>query len=217
MNNSPIIVSGVPRSGGGIIAQILDKAGIYSGGVDKTNSFENTQLQTKVVHPYFKSIDVDEKGQYPLPNSSYAQPIKWDLFVEHAIKKTNGRNWFVKDSKAILIWKVWQHVYPNTKWIIVRRRTGDIVNSCLHTDYMNAFNSEKVRRIIGVATISQGWKWWVHRYEERILELLEKGNIKIVYPERIINGDYSQLYDVLNWANVEVTDDLKKYVQTFTK
>lgn len=214
--NNPIIVSGVPRSGGGIIAQILDKAGLYSGGIGKTHSFENTTLQNKVIHPYFKSIHADVQGQYPLP-ITYKCVDNWESLVECAIDKPCNTKWFVKDSKALLIWRVWANAYPDAKWIIVRRRTGDIVNSCIHTSYMKAFNLESVRKAINVTTISQGWKWWVHKYEERILEMFENGNIKIVYPERIFNGDLVQLYEVLNWAGVEITDDLRKYVQTFKK
>ncbi len=66
-----------------------------------------------------------------------------------------------------------------------------------------------------VTTISQGWKWWVHKYEERILEIFEKGNIKIIYPERIFNGDYAQLCETLKWVGVEITEELKEYIKTF--
>jgi len=214
MKNSPIIIAGVPRSGGGIIAQILDKAGVYSGGIDRINSFENRKLQNTVVRPYFRGINADVNGQYPLP-VTYKLVKAWDTCVEEAIDKPANISWFVKDSKALLIWKVWDAVYPDAKWIIARRRTGDIINSCIHTSYMNAFESPRVREAINVTTVSQGWKWWVHKYEECILEMFGKPNVKIIYPERILQGDLEQLFDVLNWANVEVTEELKTYIQTF--
>jgi len=215
MKNSPIIIAGVPRSGGGIIAQILDKAEVYSGGIDRINSFENRKLQNLVIHSYFMGINADIKGQYPLP-VTYKLVKEWDTWVEKAIDKPANVNWFVKDSKALLIWKVWDAVYPDAKWIIVRRRTGDIINSCLHTSYMKAFEHPKVREAVNVSTVAQGWKWWVHQYEERILEMFEKNtNIKVLYPERILQGDLTQLMEVLDWVNVDVTEELKSYILTF--
>lgn len=214
--SSPIIISGVPRSGGGIIAQILDKVGVYSGGIDKSNSFENTHLQRSVIYPFFTSINADVRGQYPLP-TNYSIDTEWRYKIEEALDIPINGNWFIKDSKALLIWKQWYAAYPDAKWIIVRRRTGDIINSCLHTSYMDAFNNESVRASINVETISQGWRWWVHQYEERILEMVDSKHIGIIYPERILNGDLVQLYETLYWANVPITKELDIYVKTFKK
>ena len=90
-----------------------------------------------------------------------------------------------------LIWPVWNIAFPNAKWIIVRRRTGDVIQSCLKTGYMTAYAEEA------------GWLEWVHEHEKRFVEMIEAGvNCKIIWPERMIHGDLQQLYEVIDWLGL---------------
>jgi hypothetical protein len=99
--------------------------------------------------------------------------------------------WMYKDSKIGLIWPVWNLAFPNAKWIIVRRRTGDVIQSCLKTGYMTAYENET------------GWLDWVHAYEKKFVEMIEAGvNCKQIWPERMIMGDFKQLYETIDWLGL---------------
>jgi hypothetical protein len=96
---------------------------------------------------------------------------------------------------------MWNNVYPDAKWIIVRRRTGDIIYSCMHTAYMNAYNNK------------EGWKSWVHKYEDKFVEMIQAGlNCKVIWPERMVGGDFTQLYETIEWLGLERNKNLKKEI-----
>lgn len=98
---------------------------------------------------------------------------------------------------------VWQYAFPDAKWIIVRRRTGDILQSCSKTAYMNAFKDGGRGRVNQIISEEEGWLWMVHEYEARFVELINSGaNCQVVWPERMMYGDYKQLYQTLDWLGL---------------
>jgi len=112
-----------------------------------------------------------------------------------------------------LIWPVWYHAYPRTKWVIVRRRTGDIIESCVKTGFMKAFKDENKRNAINVQSEEDGWLWWVHEYEKRFVEMITEGlDCKVVYPQRLVYGDYSQLYEMLDWLRLKWSPSIFNYI-----
>jgi hypothetical protein len=49
----------------------------------------------------------------------------------------------------------------------------------------------------------EGWLEWVHEYEKRFVEMIQAGvNCKIIWPERMINGNLQQLYEVIEWLGL---------------
>jgi hypothetical protein len=49
-----------------------------------------------------------------------------------------------------------------------------------------------------------GWMGWVNTYEKRFVEMIQSGlNVKQVWPERMIKGDYEQLYEVIDWLGLK--------------
>ncbi len=56
---------------------------------------------------------------------------------------------------------------------------------------MTAYNTEK------------GWIEWVRQYEQRFVEMITEGlNCKIIWPERMVYGDYQQLYELCEWLGL---------------
>jgi hypothetical protein len=108
-----------------------------------------------------------------------------------------------KSSRASLLWPIWNHTFPNAKWVIVRRRTGDIIESCVKTGYMTAFKDPHIQAKTGVTCEEDGWLWMVHQYEDKFVEMIENGvNCKQVWPERMVSGDYRQMYETLDWVGL---------------
>jgi hypothetical protein len=207
IEQSPILITGCPRSGTSIIASIINLCGAFGGEMSKRGMYSNDIIHEKIVKPFISKLSIDPKGQYPLSyNESLQIPVNWKNSIEKAIidQKYKYGQWMYKDALSSIIWPVWNYAFPNAKWIIVRRRTGDIIQSCLKTNYMCAFDNKENQKAIGVYTEKDGWLWWVHEYEKRFVEMIESGvNCKQIWPERMATGDYSQIYEMLDWLGLK--------------
>ena len=216
IKQSPILVTGCPRSGTSIIAAVMSQCGAFIGDITKRSMFENCQIYDKIVKPYFRKIKADPKEQYPLPDlNTISIPIDWRQKVEQVMLDQGYEEgiWMYKGTGMSLIWPVWDYAFPNAKWIIVRRKTSDIIQSCLKTGYMNAFSDEEIRNCVNVASEKDGWLWWIHRHEERFTEMITEGlNCKIVWPERMVDGDYQQLHEVLDWVGLRWKSEVLHYI-----
>jgi hypothetical protein len=197
IEQSPILVTGIPRSGTTMIAKVIHACGAFVGEnatKRKKLMLENYTISGIIVKPYMERIGSDPKGQFPLPKEkNITIPLDWGPRVENLIKLEGYIDgpWMYKDTKMGLIWPVWNYAFPNAKWIIVRRRTGDVIQSCLKTGYMTAYEDEK------------GWLEWVHEYEKRFVQMMEAGvNCKIIWPERLIDGNLQQLHEVIDWLGL---------------
>lgn len=207
---SPTIVCGIPRSGINVVAAAIIHSGAFGGEMGKQNKdfdegeFSNNEIRDKIVKNYFDRNGFDSKGQFPLPKTgNISIPMNWKERIEEVLSNEGWKDeqWIYKDSKSCLIWPVWNHAYPNAKWVIVRRRTGDIVQSCLKTGYMTAYED------------AEGWISWVHQYEEKFVEMIEAGlNCKVIWPERLVDGDYQQLKEVIEWIGLPWKQDIIEYI-----
>jgi len=210
IKQSPILITGIARSGGSMIAGAINVCGAFGGrmsvGVNvKRGMFENIRIREELVKPYFKVVGGDPDGQYPLPMFT-TLCINWKEEVERAIILDGYKSgaWMYKDSRLGLMWKEWYHAFPEAKWVIVRRRTGDVIQSCVKTGFMKAFKVEEIRNSINVQTEEQGWLWWVHECEKRFVEMINEGlNIKVIWPERMVYKDYRQLYELMEWLGLK--------------
>ena len=212
----PILITGVPRSGTSMVGTAINMCGAFRGKLVNHGMFENDRILKEIVEPYFNNLGVDLSGQYPLPViNNISIPVDWRRRVEQIITDEGYQKgqWMYKDSRLSLIWPVWNFAFPNAKWIIVRRRTGDIVQSCLKTGFMNAFSSEANQKAVGVNTEQDGWLWWVHQYENRFVEMIEAGlNCKVIWPDRMVHGDYQQMYETLEWLGLVWNSEVVNWV-----
>jgi hypothetical protein len=198
---SPIIITGIPRSGTSLVSGCINICGAFGGNMVAGNHnnakgfFENLRIR-ELDRKYLRDIGYDAKGQNPIPGNTKNLNIpsgRRSKVIEYI--RQDGYNtgpWFFKVAKGPLIWPVWHYAFPNAKWIIVRRRSVDIVNSCLRTGFMNGYSD------------FDGWMGWVNTYENRFVEMIQSGlNVKQVWPERMIRGNYEQLYEVIDWLGLK--------------
>jgi len=214
--NSPILITGAQRSGSTIIARIIAMSGAFIG---RTSEMMENDFVKDLVINYYSSIKVDKKGQFPLPNTKELLiPVNWKKEIYsrlklEMIKKEEDIPWMFKSFTNCQIWPIWNYAFPNAKWIIVRRRTGDIISSCMKTAYMNAFKDKAIQKAVGAETEQEGWLWWVHQHEKLFTEMIETGlNCKIIWPERMVNGDYTQIFEMLEWIGLKWDDSIIKTI-----
>jgi len=209
---APILITGIPRSGASIVAAIVNYCGAFGGVMAKPNQspnrgmFENVRIKETVVKKYLTDIGVDASGQYPLPHTKYLTiPTDWKNRVEECIVEEGykGGAWMYKDSRSSLLWPIWHFAYPDAKWVIVRRRTADIVQSCIKTGFMKKFKEQKYQMAVEAKNEAEGWLWMIHQYENKFVEMITEGlNCKVIWPERMARGDYRQLYELCEWVGV---------------
>jgi hypothetical protein len=216
----PILVTGCARSGTSMVAGIINICGAFGGdmsGPNRNNQkgmFENHRIRQQLVKPYLREMGVDPMGQYPLPSIQNLKiPTNWKSQVELVMQQQGYKfgPWFYKGAKMCLTWPLWHYAFPNAKWIIVRRRTGDIIRSCQKTSFMRAFGRKDVQRKVKAKDEREGWLWWVHRHEQRFVEMIQTGlNVKIVWPERMVMGDYQQIHEAMEWLGLDWKTNTKR-------
>lgn len=212
--NYPIIIIGVPRSGTSMVAGIINICGAWkgnTGGFHKYNvkgMFENYIVREKLIKPILRNMKVDPLGQYPLPETNNIKiPVDFKakmMGILAAQEWDYKTPWMIKEPKITLIWPVIHYHFPNAKWVIVRRKTPDIINSCIRTGFMRAYSKLDIQQRVKAKDEKEGWLYWVHKHEEKFVELIQEGaNVKVVWPERMINSDYGQIKDTIEWLGLD--------------
>lgn len=210
---APILITGCARSGTSMVAGVINMCGAFGGNMSGPNHnnqrgmFENSRIRQSIVKPYLRILGVDAMGQYPLPNPQCLSiPSDLSQQVENVMLDEGYQQgpWMYKGAKMCLTWPIWHYAFPNAKWIIVRRKTEDIITSCLKTNFMRAFNNKAIQLKVGVNNERAGWEWWVQQHEKRFVEMIEAGlNVKMIWPDHMVTGDYSRLYETLEWIGLE--------------
>ncbi len=207
----PILITGAARSGTSLTAGIIHHCGGFGGDVtgstvhNQKGQFENTHIRQHIVKPYLKRLGVDPLCQKPLPDVN-----KLDRFpgLYHEVIHTMRREgyvdgpWYYKGAKMCLLWPLWHEAFTTAHWIIVRRDTEDIANSCMRTPFMRAYKD----------TI--GWLGWVEEHEQRFEEMKAHGALRVteVFTEDIIKGNFTVIKkfvdntDGLNWNEAKVQE-----------
>lgn len=211
--HDPILITGAPRSGTSMVAGATNLCGAFGGemrGPNRNNPkgmFENARIVNSIVKPYLRKLNVDPMGQFPLPDiKTLPIPSNLKTLVEGIMQQEGYSKgpWFYKGAKMCLVWPIWHYAFPDAKWVIVRRSTPDIIHSCFHTSFMRAFSRPPFQQAVGAKNESEGWLWWVHQHEERFAEMIQAGlNVKVVWPDRMVNGNYKQLYQTIDWLGLK--------------
>lgn len=203
---SPVFITGIPRSGSSAIAAIINMCGAFGGIMSKRNMYCNDAIREILVKPYLDRLNVDVNGQKSFPDSdTIIIPAYWRKRVEQIMRDEGYKEgvWMYKDSRLTVTWSLWNISFPNAKWIIVRRRTGDVIQSCMKTGYMKAFKDE------------DGWLWMVQEYEKRFIEMINEGiDHRIIWPERMVDGDFKQLYELCDWVGLTFNEKALINIQT---
>jgi hypothetical protein len=195
IKESPCLLTGVPRSGSTMIAATINMCGAFAGEMSKRGMYSNDKIREELALLQEVTTGIDEKWI----------PVNWkreieDILISQGYKKGM---WMYKDSNLSKTWKIWNYAYPNAKWVIVRRRTGDIIQSCMKTGYMTEHSTE------------EGWLTMVHEYEARFVEMMTEGlNCKIIWPERMVQGNYEQLYELCDWLGLKWNPDALRYIDS---
>lgn len=201
-----ILITGVERSGSTLISRVLQMCEANAGHTNKMR--ENVSLR---VLSHDTVSNYSEGCFMPTMEALHEVP-NWENQVNRCLSHQNlpeSMPFLYKDSQITQLWPLWDITYPDAKWIIVRRRTGDILNSLHETAYMTKFKNLKHVEQVGALNEKEAWLWWVHEYEERFIAMLTAGiNYRIVWPERMRDGEFDQMKEVVEWCGLKWNEDV---------
>lgn len=210
-----ILITGVERSGSTLISRVLQMCDANAGQTNKMR--ENVSLRS-LTQNYLNSVS---NGCFMPDLSTLEMPTNWSETVEHKLqgqKIPESMPFLFKYSGITQMWPVWTNTYPDAKWIIVRRRTGDILNSLAETAYMTRFKIKKNQQLVGAENEKEAWLWWVHQYEDLFRDMIESSiNHRIVWPERMRDGDFEQIKEVVDWCGLQWNEDVVNTMKTLLK
>ena len=142
----PILITGMPRSGTSLTAGVLAHCGAFTGDTwspmppeaNPLGFFENTSLFQRKP----PNISAD---RLPKPHE-IQQLANWQRFVRLTLEAQGFREdqtWLVKRPN-FHSWYAWHHVFPNARWVIVRRDDEGIKKSLDNMFHM-AFTENRKR------------------------------------------------------------------------
>jgi hypothetical protein len=168
--DNPVFVTGLPRSGTSMVTGLLGVCGLWlghtvPGGKENIRGFfENVLLRERVQKEVLRQGNFDPLGVGRLPPANW-HPIIRDfreiVAAALAAQSYDGRQaWGFKDAKLTLTWRLWHEHFPAARWVIVRRRSEQVIASCLRTSFMKPHSQDPAF-----------WERFVRAYLERLAAL----------------------------------------------
>ncbi len=132
-----IFITGAARSGTSLTTKILQAHGLYLGPRRQVNElYEHLGIRQTILKPMLEAVGADPLGQGPLPNMAKYRPDESLRLRVEPYFVVGPEPWGYKDAKLTLTWPMWHAAFPEAKWIIVRRDTEAIIDSCLRCHFM---------------------------------------------------------------------------------
>jgi len=209
-----IYLTGIPRSGIGIVADVLRIHGIDLGNVTEgTDVPENRAIRGDIIKPVQKLLGVDPRGSNPFPSAGAIH----DATDQHiaAYRRLIGSavpgigpqdpdeltpDGVICSESLALLWPLFDKIDPKAVWVFVHRRRNEIVRSCLNTGSMTAYRN------------AAGWKVWHDRWAAHIEAARNTVARVDVTPYTLIGrGDVTEMRSLIEsmdlaWKADEVAD-----------
>ena len=209
--DSPILITGIPRSGTSLIAGSIALCGAWKGSTVGANLdnpkgfFEHKGLRDVIDYNIFVRLGWDPVKKLPpvnyTVNNSNLKNIIWKILKNDGYK--NNKPWLYKSPKASLIWRLYNDAFPRAKWIIVKRNEKSIINSLIKARSINFHSTDPVF-----------WKSFIKEYNLRIEKLKETlTDYKEICSLEVINEDYSNFKKIINWLDLTFEKEkIEKFV-----
>lgn len=202
----PIFITGCARSGTSMTAGVLNICGAWGGTMhgatpnNKKGMFENRDIVNKMVKPFLCQIGADPMGQKPLPDTNRIPDNtyfidEWrrrfiEIMAQHGYKGDHPLMY--KGAKMCLMWQLWHNAFPDAQWVIVRRRSEDIINSCMRTGFMNKYDDR------------EGWLFWVRAHVSLFRDMMmNRLNVVQLFPQEMIDGNYIEMEAIVKGLGLE--------------
>ena len=211
--DSPILITGIPRSRTSLIAGSIALCGAWkgsTGGLTKDNPkgfFEHLVLREVVDKTIFKKLNCDPLGVTKMPRINYEiKNSNLKNIIQRVLKDDgyeNNKPWLYKSPKISLIWFFYNHAFPKAKWIIVKRNKKEVINSIIRAKTVNLHSEDPLF-----------WESFIKEYNLRIEQLKKNvSDYKELYSSEIIEQDYSNFKKIIRWLGLTYEKEkIEKFV-----
>lgn len=148
----PILITGIPRSGTSLTAELLHRHGAWKGQTKQEDHrttgngqpgeyYENKALR-QILIEHLRHHDTELKGRrYHPVNLTPRTPTKPRRETHKILTEQGhqGQPWIFKDPKITLCWKTLHEHFPKATWIITNRDLQANLNSLQRTEFMNQY------------------------------------------------------------------------------
>lgn len=222
-SNEKVLITGCARSRTSLVASLFSKLGFWGGetfGPDRNNKagyFENKLLREKISKPLLDLFGADRLGQSSFPDLSQVQKASKNYIFISELRRSwykcmdkqgwdGSQSWYYKGAKLCLMWPIWNEVFPEAFWVIVRRNPEDIAESCLRTSFMRAYSKKA------------DWLRWVNYHQDRFEAMKEAGlRVFEIWTDAFLDGDFQSFIELMDWLGMDEEsydlEEIKNLVQ----
>ena len=79
---------------------------------------------------------------------------------------------------------------------------------------MDAYEDVKVLESLNLKTDRDGWLNWIHYHEANFIDMIAKVDYRIVWPERVLDGEYGQICEMLDWLGLPWDNEIIDFLNT---
>jgi len=189
-----VLITGCPRSGLSFLCQLLIDAGASIGestGTRKDKSYlENDRIRKELDSLLY----LRRKSRI-----TRKDVISLKITFDKEVLESDSSVFVYKDPRLIYLYKIFDSLF-HPEWVSVRRNEEDTSNSCLHTGFMRGYST------------TEEWTNWVSNFNLKSDALESNVDfISTIRPTKVINGDFTEIIDLLVRLGLDTNIDFEKY------
>ena len=195
----PIFICGSQRSGTSMTAAVFHANGAFGGRMRSTFNLDRCPFESMVVSDLLNKqcshIGIDPSVHGQLPKEVVDFNLSWLtgwLTREFSYQGLKEQVWFVKNSKLLFFWRMWNNAFPNARWILVRRDPKEVATACVRTYTMTG------------RTQYEEWLEWAEWYGRQMDEVKSVvGRSFEVWPEKMFKRDFKEIRTAVESCGLE--------------
>ena len=207
MNDQPIIVTGMPRSGLSLVAGFLAACGAWvppAPARGRMPRYLNHEILIRVTRPIFRGLKASASGFGAIPKTEEFVEIVDEVAPTmrrevRRIVKEQGLGeapWIYRSSDAVVAWPLWLRAFPKAVWVIVRRPIPAVIASCRKTGYTRGPRDE------------ERWWEWAEAYRRKFDEIVvSNATIVDVHPLLWFSGNLSAPTALLDSVGIDASEE----------
>ena len=125
----PLLITGCPRSGTSLTAEVFRRLGCWVGNV--TSQTENRAIRAGILKPILRENGMDDLALRSFTDAEEGDPKMLRRGVERTLREQGyeGGPWLYKDCKLVFCWRLWVRAFPEATWATVWRTPAGIRSS----------------------------------------------------------------------------------------
>jgi len=202
----PVIIAGAYRGGTSLTTAAFALSGAWTGRTMPGNQFnpkgyfENESLKS-VLHLMLSISGYNDSDDLPpenLPAFRGTDRLHHILETLMLAEGYAGGPWVIKNPKVPFFWRYFDMIYPQAKWVIVRRNPEAIVKSMTRVNVLTVPmkdmppTREKLERVVN------GYNFRL----DAIKKAMPADRFRELHSEKIAARDFSDLREAVRWAGL---------------